>query len=213
MKIAVNAIILFFVLVSTSVFPSCKEKRGELKTIWYNGSYNRDFNDLNDVQLAVAQKIGIEPISNREDAEHASKKMQEIKTGDYYEVEELKHSIPYLIPEAATLLEDIGRNFQDSLYNLNASLYKIKVTSVTRTVDDVKKLGKRNYNASMNSAHRYGDVSWVRYTKINEKDTLNIDNDRLKMVLASVLRDLKRADRCYIKHERKQGCFHITVRK
>ena len=211
MKIAVNAIILFFVLVSTSVFPSCKEKRGELKTIWYNGSYNRDFNDLNDVQ-----KIGIEPISNREDAEHASKKMQEIKTGDYYEVEELKHSIPYLIPEAATLLEDIGRNFQDSLYNLNASLYKIKVTSVTRTVDDVKKLGKRNYNASMNSAHRYGttfDVSWVRYTKINEKDTLNIDNDRLKMVLASVLRDLKRADRCYIKHERKQGCFHITVRK
>ena len=216
MKIAVNAIILFFVLVSTSVFPSCKEKRGELKTIWYNGSYNRDFNDLNDVQLAVAQKIGIEPISNREDAEHASKKMQEIKTGDYYEVEELKHSIPYLIPEAATLLEDIGRNFQDSLYNLNASLYKIKVTSVTRTVDDVKKLGKRNYNASMNSAHLYGttfDVSWVRYTKINEKDTLNIDNDRLKMVLASVLRDLKRADRCYIKHERKQGCFHITVRK
>ncbi len=192
MKIAVNAIILFFVLVSTSVFPSCKEKRGELKTIWYNGSYNRDFNDLNDVQLAVAQKIGIEPISNREDAEHASKKMQEIKTGDYYEVEELKHSIPYLIPEAATLLEDIGRNFQDSLYNLNASLYKIKVTSVTRTVDDVKKLGKRNYNASMNSAHRYGttfDVSWVRYTKINEKDTLNIDNDRLKMVLASVLRE------------------------
>ena len=115
MKIAINAIILFFVLVSTSVFPSCKEKRGELKTIWYNGSYNRDFNDLNDVQLAVAQKIGIEPISNREDAEHASKKMQEIKTGDYYEVEELKHSIPYLIPEAATLLEDIGRNFQDSL--------------------------------------------------------------------------------------------------
>lgn len=216
MKIAVNAIILFFVLVSTSVFPSCKEKRGELKTIWYNGSYNRDFNDLNDVQLAVAQKIGIEPISNREDAEHASKKMIEIQTGDYYEVEELKHSIPYLIPEAATLLEDIGRNFQDSLYNLNASLYKIKVTSVTRTVDDVKKLGKRNYNASMNLAHRYGttfDVSWVRYTKINEKDTLNIDNDRLKMVLASVLRDLKKADRCYIKHERKQGCFHITVRK
>ena len=25
----------------------CKEKRGELKRIWYNGSYNRDFNDLN----------------------------------------------------------------------------------------------------------------------------------------------------------------------
>lgn len=216
MKILINVICSIAVLAAIFVFPSCKEKRGELKTIWYNGSYNRDFNDLNDVQLAVAQKIGIEPIDTRDGADHASKKMKEIKTCDYYEVEELTHSIPYLIPEAATLLEDIGRNFQDSLYNLNASLYKVKVTSVTRTVEDVKKLGKRNYNASMNSAHRYGttfDVSWVRYTKIDEKDTLNIDKDRLKMVLASVLRDLKRADRCYIKHERKQGCFHITVRK
>ena len=110
----------------------------------------------------------------------------------------------------------IGKNFQDSLKNLNASIYKIKVTSVTRTVADVKKLRKRNTNSSLNSAHQYGttfDVSWVRYTKIDEKDTLNIDKDRLKMVLASVLRDLRRADRCYIKHERKQGCFHITARE
>lgn len=33
------------------------------------------------------------------------------------------------------------------------------------------------------------------------------------MVLAMVLRDLKREERCYVKHERKQGCFHITVRE
>ena len=45
-----------------------------------------------------------------------------------------------------------------------------------------------------------------------EKDTLNIDKDELKMVLAMVLRDLKREDRCYVKHERRQGCFHITVK-
>ena len=132
-----------------------------------------------------------------------------------YEVEPLTHSIPYLVPKAHDLLADIGRNFQDSLYNHNASLYKIKVTSVTRTVDDIQKLRKKNSNSSENSAHRYGttfDVSWVRYTKIDESDTLNIDSDRLKMVLAMVLRDLKKEKRCYIKHERKQGCFHITVR-
>lgn len=194
---------------------ACKEKRGELKKIWYNGSYNRDFNDLNPVHLAEAQKIGIEPVPSREAAEHASRKMEEIQTNEYYEVEELTHSIPYLVPEAATLLEDIGRNFQDSLRNLNASIYKVKVTSVTRTVDDVKNLKKRNSNSSANSAHQYGttfDVSWARYTKVDEEDTLNIDKDQLKMVLAMVLRDLKRADRCYVKHERKQGCFHITAR-
>ena len=202
-------------LVSLLVFQACKEKRGELKKIWYNGSYNRDFNDLNPVHLAEAQKIGIEPVPSREAAEHASRKMEEIETNAYYEVEELTHSIPYLVPEAAKLLEDIGRNFQDSLRNLNASIYKVKVTSVTRTVDDVKNLKKRNSNSSANSAHQYGttfDVSWARYTKVDEEDTLNIDKDQLKMVLAMVLRDLKKADRCYVKHERKQGCFHITAR-
>ncbi|WP_420872713.1 DUF5715 family protein [Parabacteroides bouchesdurhonensis] len=216
MKHILNAVLLLIVLSVATSFSSCKEKRGELKKIWYNGSYNRDFKDLNDLHLAEAQKLGVQPVSSREEAEKASKKMEEIKSNKYYEVEELKHSIPYLIPQAASLLKDIGKNFQDSLSNLNASIYKIKVTSVTRTVDDVKKLKKRNVNSSVNSAHQYGttfDVSWVRYTKVDEKDTLNIDNDRLKMVLASVLRDLHREKRCYIKHERKQGCFHITVRE
>ena len=194
----------------------CKEKRGELKRIWYNGSYNRDFNDLNDLHLKEAKRIGIQPATSREEVEKIKEEMEEIQTNDYYEVEKLTHSIPYLVPSAAQLLEDIGRNFQDSLCHLNASLYKIKVTSVTRTIEDVKKLGKRNLNASRNSAHRYGttfDVSWARYTKVDESDTLNIDKERLKMVLAMVLRDLKREERCYVKHERRQGCFHITVRE
>ncbi len=216
MKRMFNVMLSLTVILSAAVFFSCEEKRGELKKIWYDGSYNRDFNDLNDVHLSVAKKIGIAPVSSREEAEHASRDMVEIETNDYYEVEELTHSIPYLVPEAATLLSDIGKNFQDSLRNLNASLYKIKVTSVTRTVADVKKLKRRNSNSSLNSAHQYGttfDVSWARYAKVDEKDTLTIDKDRLKMVLASVLRDLRRADRCYIKHERKQGCFHITARE
>lgn len=209
--------LLSLVLTGSAFCSSCSEKapRGELKRIWYDGSYNRDFKDLNDLHMAEAQRIGIKPATTREEAESVKGDMEEIKSCDYYEVEELRHSIPYLIPSAATLLEDIGKNFQDSLSHLNSSIYKIKVTSVTRTIDDVKNLKKRNSNSSENSAHRYGttfDVSWAKYLKVDQKDTLNIDNDRLKMVLAMVLRDLKREDRCYVKHERKQGCFHITVR-
>lgn len=203
-------------VVWMSAFSACKEKRGELKPIRYIGSYNRDFNDLNELHLKEAQRIGIKPVAQRDDAGHTAGKMVEIKSNDLYEVEELKYSVPYLIPQAADLLEAIGSNFRDSLHNLNAPDYKILVTSVTRTEEDVKKLRRRNTNASPNSAHRYGttfDVSWNRYPKVDEKDTLNISSDKLKMVLASVLRDLKREKRCYIKHERKQGCFHITVRK
>ncbi len=131
MKTVFNVMLLLATIMLATTFSSCKEKRGELKKIWYNGSYNRDFNDLNDVHLSVAKKIGIEPVSSREGAEHASRDMVEIKTNGYYEVEELTHSIPYLVPEAATLLSDIGKNFQDSLRNLNASIYRLKVTSVT----------------------------------------------------------------------------------
>ena len=39
-----------------------------------------------------------------------------------------------------------------------------------------------------------------------------VRNDSLKWVLSEVLRDKREAGRCYIKHEVKQGCFHITVR-
>ena len=214
-KIYYAGVFMLVILGVSQTACSRKEPRGELKRIWYNGSYNRDFNDLNEAHMKAAKKIGIKPATNRDEAEKSKKKMKQIETNAYYEVEPLTHSIPYLVPKAHDLLADIGRNFQDSLYNHNASLYKIKVTSVTRTVDDIQKLRKKNSNSSENSAHRYGttfDVSWVRYTKIDESDTLNIDSDRLKMVLAMVLRDLKKEKRCYIKHERKQGCFHITVR-
>lgn len=40
----------------------------------------------------------------------------------------------------------------------------------------------------------------------------DVGADTLKLVLAEVLRDLKQADRCYVKYEIKQACFHITSR-
>ena len=40
----------------------------------------------------------------------------------------------------------------------------------------------------------------------------DVSSDTLKLVLSEVLRDLKKADKCYIKYELKQGCFHITTR-
>lgn len=206
---------LFCLLLLTVSFSGCAEKRGELKRIWYKGSYNRDFNDLNPKHLEAAARLGIEPVASREAAKRATKKMVEITTNDAYEVEELTHSIPFLVTDAADLLHEIGQNFQDSLRNHNASLYKVKVTSVTRTADDIGKLKKRNINSSSNSAHLYGttfDISWVRFTKIKPKDPLDIPAEDLKMILAMVLRDLQKANRCYVKHERKQGCFHITAR-
>jgi len=68
MKINNKLLLLLLTISFTTIFYSCNEKRGELKRIWFKGSYNRDFNDLNDLHLSSALKIGIEPVSSREEA-------------------------------------------------------------------------------------------------------------------------------------------------
>ncbi len=204
------------IIGSVLLFNDCKKEKGTLKPVRYIGNYNKDFNDLNDLHLKAAQTIGISPISSREEAEKQSKKLKEIKSCNTFDVMELTHSIPFLAPQAADLLDKIGNNFRDSLESLNAPVYRLRVTSILRTKDDISKLKKRNVNSTENSAHLYGttfDIAWNKYNKADEKDTLNLTPEQLKMVLASVLRDLKKEKTCYIKHEKKQGCFHITARK
>ena len=73
------------------------------------------FGDLNEKHLNVAQAIGIRPLASREEAEKMKETLQYIATNDLYAVDSLTHSVPYLIPGAAALLDTIGYNFLDSL--------------------------------------------------------------------------------------------------
>ena len=181
-------------------------------------SYKRSFGDLNDAHLKVAQVFGIIPVASREEAEKLQGKLTHVVDNEYYAVDSLTHSIPYLVPRASALLDTIGANFLDSLQAKGLNPNRILVTSVLRTKDDVKRLRRRNGNASENSCHFYGttfDVSWKRFRKVEDVDgrpLQDVSADTLKLVLAEVLRDIRQADRCYIKYELKQGCFHITTR-
>ena len=211
------------ILMAGTSLAGCKKKDLSLKlneprNIKGVISYRRTFGDLNEAHLNVAQAIGITPIASRKEAEHMKEKLQHIETNDLYVVDSLTHSIPYLIKGAAQLLDTIGTNFLDSLTAKGLNPNKIIVTSVLRTEDDVKRLRRRNGNASVNSAHFYGttfDVSWKRFKKVEDEDgrpLQDVSSDTLKLVLSEVLRDLRKADKCYIKYELKQGCFHITTR-
>ncbi len=181
-------------------------------------SYKRSFGDLNDVQLAAAKRIGIRPMESREDAENMAGRLVEIAPCELYDMDSLTHSIPYLIPQAGALLDTIGANFLDSLECKGLNPNRIIVTSVTRTKDDVKRLRRVNTNASLKSCHFYGttfDISWKRFEKVEDPDgrpMQDVSADTLKLVLSEVLRDLRKADRCYVKYELRQGCFHITAR-
>ena len=181
-------------------------------------SYKRSFGDLNEVQLKAAKKWGISPIASREDALEIGDKLKEIVSCEYYAVDSLTHTIPFLVPKAAALVDTIGKNFIDSLRCKGLNPNKIIVTSVLRTKEDVKKLRRTNGNASKNSCHFYGttfDVSWKRFVKVEDPDgrpMQDVSADTLKLVLSEVLRDLRKDERCYVKYELRQGCFHITVR-
>lgn len=210
-------------MISLTALAGCKKKdtslkRNEPRNIRGVISYKRSFGDLNDVHLTAARALGIRPLSSREEAEQLHEQLTHIADNEYYSVDSLTHSLPFLVPRAGELLDSIGANFLDSLAAKGLNPNKVVVTSVLRTKDDVKRLRRRNGNASENSAHFFGttfDVSWKRFRKVEDEDgrpLQDVSSDTLKLVLSEVLRDLRKADKCYIKYELKQGCFHITTR-
>ena len=181
-------------------------------------SYTEAFPDTNDLQLSAAVQHGIRPAMSRQEAmKRDGERLVYIGFSPFYHVDSLKRSIPYLVPRAALLLHDMGRAFFDSLEVKHVPLHRLVVSSVLRTGDDVNKLRGHNRNATERSCHLFGttfDVSYNRYKAVNACDTCSdrAQSDTLKRVLSEVLRDMRENGRCYVKHERKQGCFHITVR-
>lgn len=182
----------------------------------FSGNYNLEFNDLQDAHAYAALKNGIAPLQSRSDTINLKKELVRLPdVTELYEMYELKHSVPFLVPSAAALFTQIALNFRDSLYKKDLPLYKIYATSILRTKEDLTELKPRNINASENSAHLYAttfDISWKRFVQVDADTTRVLPADRLKLILAQVLFDLRNQNRCYVKHERRQACFHITVR-
>ena len=214
---------IFLLITGLTLTSGCKKKDmslrlNEPRNIRDVVSYKRSFPDLNDKHLEVAKAVGIRPLEDREEAESMKEKLTHITDNEFYVVDSLTHSIPYLVPRASALLDTIGSNFLDSLAAKGLNPNQVIVTSVLRTQSDVKRLRRRNGNASANSAHCFGatfDVSWKRFKKVEDEDgrpLQDVGSDTLKLVLSEVLRDLRQAEKCYIKYELKQGCFHITAR-
>ena len=194
-----------------------KEGREVKHRIFSVPHFGNTFPDQQDVQILAANKHGVAPVQNRAEAEHSKGKLVYVGSNPFFYVDKLNNSIPYLVPRASVLLQDIGRAYFDSLQIKGIPLHKIIVTSILRTKDDVAKLRTRNGNATENSCHLYGttfDVCYNRYKQIQtrKEPRRQVQNDTLKWVLSEVLRDFRAKNRCYIKYEVNQGCFHITVR-
>ena len=191
----------------------------ENNRVWYPGrtfDYRLKFNDLQSRQHEVASRIGLpRPPKDRADAASMRKNLVEIRTTENYIVDELTHSVPYLIPSAKRELDSIGAEWADILRRNNLPHYRFYVTSVLRTQEDIRYLQRSgNINSVTQSCHCYGttfDLAYLRYNKVTRThDYMHEDN--LKLVLGQVLLNHQRAGRIFVKYEAKQSCFHITVR-
>lgn len=189
---------------------------GAREVIYYGPrlAYSRLFADLNEKHIELAKRVGLSAIpQTRSDVEHMKKDLVKIEDNDYYIVDELRYSMPYLTPGAAEELMTIAKAFSDSLESKQLLDYKLIVSSVLRTEEDVTRLRKSgNPNASNNSAHCYGttfDITYVRYHSDDETEAF-MQPYELTKVLGEVLRDQKNATRCLVKYERSEHCFHIT---
>lgn len=181
-------------------------------------SFADAFPDVNDVQLATAERLGVPECDSREEAASNLDRYVCVGESPYYDMEHLTHSVPYLVPRAAVLLEEIGRNFLDSLAVKDIPFHKMVVTSLLRTNEDIRRLRRHNGNASEQSCHRFGttfDISYNIFHRVQDPDLPEQPETwavTLKSVLAEVLDDLRREGACYVKYEYRQSCFHITCR-
>jgi len=203
MKYLHTALLLLIILLS-----SCASHREAVPE-----TFPYQFKDNNPHQLASAKKYGIEPLEDRSELPKVKKHLKLIEDCRYYSVDPLTHSVPYLTPEAAKLLKDIGKGLQKSLRKNKLGEYKIIVTSVLRTKDDVRRLMKVNSNAVAKSAHCHATTFDITYRRYKYVDGKKATTGQLKHLLGEVVNRLREKGRCYVRYETKQTCLHITVRQ
>ncbi len=185
----------------------------KMKINGLGGPLGRVFNDSNKFHIAVAEANGIQPLHNLRQVWEEGGRLEHLQTCEAYYLDELTHSLPYLVPKAHTLLKDIGMAFRDSMRSRGGGYYRVKVTSVLRTPSLVKRLRRRNRNAVDTSAHLYAttfDISYLKF--ICDTPSIPRTQEDMKNLLGEVVEDMRRHGRCYVKYERKQSCYHITVR-
>ena len=148
----------------------------------------------NDVELGAGKRNG---------------KLVEVEDGRGYRIARLTHSHPWLLPETYQLLQDMGNDFADALEGTASEGAVFRVTSVTRTDRQQRKLRRRNLNATgSQSTHSYGasfDIAFV--------DRMD-DNASCSSPTREMERLLNRyqdAGIIYVIPE--GGCMHITLRK
>lgn len=125
----------------------------------------------------------------------------------------MKHSYPYLTPEAVHLLEEISTRFNEKLKQKNMPEYSLQLTSCLRTMESQSGLRRKNRNATRDtSSHVFGasfDISYWEFYR--NSDGRVYQYKVLQNVLSKTIKEIRNEKKCLVIKETGQFCFHCTV--
>ena len=128
--------------------------------------------------------------------------------GDGYHLDRLTHSEPFLLPSAFAVLEEMAARFQESMKGTSDEGASIRITSLTRTQTQQRKLRRRNANAfNGQSTHNYGasfDVAFI------DRPNESVKCGGPSWALQSILQDMQKNGEILVIPE--GNCMHITPR-
>jgi hypothetical protein len=132
----------------------------------------------------------------------------------FYLMDRLTYSYPYLTPGSRDLLNEIGRRFREKTNRAGLRGSKFIITSLTRTTEQMKRLRKKNSNASANSPHLSGNAFDISYARFSSRKFFITPCDErfFKEALAEIIVELREEGKCWATYERNQNCFHIVER-
>ena len=134
-------------------------------------------------------------------------KLVEVEDGRGYRIDRLKHSRAMLLPEVYELLIEMGNAYADALEGTDSEGTVFRVTSLTRTDAQQRKLARRNRNATRGeSTHSYGasfDIAFM--DRPNEKANCSRPTREIQKLLLKYQKE----GRILIIPE--GGCMHITL--
>lgn len=186
--------------------------------VGYSGTsinYSKTFNDNQSRHLKAAKALGLKKVpETRDDVYEMLDFLEKVSNCKTYSLTKMEYSAPYLRPNAKAALDMIGTAFRDSLKSKGLPDYKILVTSILRTKEDVDKLRNSNSVAVTNSCHCYGTTFDISYNHFEPMSLFrSMSQEDLKKVLGEVLAAQMKDGTIYVKHEVSQSCFHITSRR
>jgi hypothetical protein len=194
-------------------------------------------------QLARARALGIDPHTPPERLEElaAEGRLARIEASTpLWVVRELDHSSPYLTPDAAAALTEIGRRFHARLRAASLPAFRLELSSALRDAASQADLRRTNPNAAAGtSTHQYGvafDLAYNAFAEPGEPiietsaaeapwleehlerlagDAARVVGARraaeLQAILGQVLLEMQREGKIMVTLERLQPVFHVTV--